>query len=108
MSTLVIYDENPNIVRLSGLHAPKSPATFISDATVTCTVTDAAGTEITGETWPLSMPYIAASDGIYEAELLPALPWIVGTEFLIVIEAVEGLRTSKWTIPVRPIRRDAA
>ena len=41
--------------------------TFVNDATCTVTLYNNAGTEVSGETWPLSMGYVAASDGIYRA-----------------------------------------
>ena len=54
---------NDQCITLTGL-TDKIDGTFVNDATATVTI-QKYGVDVTGETWPLSMPYVAASDGNY-------------------------------------------
>lgn len=69
MSTKALYKENDNLLELSGLKNKKT-GLFINDAVVTVTVFEANGTtETTGQVWPATMSYVAASDGKYDVTL---------------------------------------
>jgi hypothetical protein len=55
-----LYIDNDHNLRLAGLRNEATWA-FINDATVTCTLyngLDATRTEITGQSWPLTMAYV--------------------------------------------------
>ena len=54
---------NDQCITLTGL-TDKISGAFVNDATATVTI-QKYGVDVTGETWPLSMPYVAASDGNY-------------------------------------------
>jgi len=63
-----------NKIQLDGLlDQSTSPQTYINDATVTVTLTDTAGDEVSGETWPLAMSYVTSSNGKYTATLTDSL-----------------------------------
>ena len=61
---------------LLALLGAKNEATgqYLNAATVQVTVVDAStGTDIGGQTWPTSLPYVAGSNGDYRATLGAAL-----------------------------------
>jgi hypothetical protein len=64
MATLSINSDN--VIELRNLKDTISGNT-ITTATVTVTLVDSNGTEVTGATWPLSMPHIVS--GLYRAIL---------------------------------------
>ena len=64
--------ETDNLIELDGLQ-DQSTSAYINDATVTVTLLDSSGSEVSGETWPLTMSYVAASDGKYRATLADTL-----------------------------------
>lgn len=59
----VIFVGNPNLFVVNKLKAGNS---FLNNDTVTVTLRDITGTEVAGETWPVTMQYIAGSEGRYE------------------------------------------
>lgn len=68
----IFFYLNDNMVELLGLKDQVTEA-FVNDATVTAVMKDAAGDEVTGQTWPLTLVYITASDGVYRGVLDAAL-----------------------------------
>lgn len=46
---------------------------WINDATVTATLKTTAGIDLAGQAWPLALPYVAGSRGVYRGVLEPAL-----------------------------------
>jgi hypothetical protein len=64
--------ETDNLIELDGLQ-DQSTSAYINDATVTVTLLDSSGSEVAGETWPLTMGYVAASNGKYRATLADTL-----------------------------------
>ncbi len=68
----VLFHESDNLLELDGLQDALTLA-FINNATVTARVLDRAGTEVTGQTWPLTLGYVAASDGDYRGNLSDTL-----------------------------------
>lgn len=57
---------NTNILDLRNLKNEITQA-FINGATVEVTIRDATGAAVAGQTWPVTMSYVAASDGDYRA-----------------------------------------
>lgn len=47
----------------------KLTGAFLNAATVTATLRDAAGATIGGQSWPLTLAYVASSNGVYRATL---------------------------------------
>lgn len=100
-----LYIGNSNMVELAGLRASNTPTTYINDATVTVTITDLAGTEVTGETWPKSMNYVASSNGVYRADLSASLGLTEDSSYLVVVNVTATDGTGKWTQEARATRR---
>lgn len=106
MAAFIVLVENDNVVELCGLRNPITGA-FLNAATVDITITDSAGVEVTGETWPLTISYVAGSDGIYRATLDKVLGFIAGQRYTAVINAVEGGLDAKWTLDYLAKVRDS-
>lgn len=62
------YVDNDNILQLKGLQDIND--NYINDAIVTLvTVNDNLDVQVTGQTFPVSMGYVAASNGVYQATM---------------------------------------
>ncbi len=68
MSAFTLFISNDNLVRLIGLKRASTGA-YINNATVTVTLKTLAGVDVSGVAWPLTMAYVAASDGDYFVEI---------------------------------------
>lgn len=69
MALEILYDQNDMLLELKGLK-DELDATFINNATVGVTLTDEiTGAQIAGAVWPLSLVYVASSNGDYRATL---------------------------------------
>ena len=86
MTTAVAYVGNTNSILLSGLK-DELANTWINDATVTFTIKDATGTPLEGVSWPLSMSYIAASNGNYAGYLTHSMGLLNGKKYTALIDA---------------------
>lgn len=60
---------------------------YVNDATVVVTVYDTDDVEVTGQVWPLTLDYVAASDGIYRAATDPVTGIIAGLRYNIILKA---------------------
>ena len=105
MAQSVIFIDNDNLIELIGLKDIALNA-FINNATVQITLTDTAGVEVSGQSWPVTMNYVAASDGDYRATLEDVLVLISGRKYTAVITADAGSDLlGKWTVkPIAKIR----
>lgn len=79
---------------------------YINVATVEATVIDSAGNEVEGQTWPLSLSYVADSDGKYEGILDDAIEFTAGEEYTLIIDAVYGSSVGHWELNVTAVIRD--
>jgi hypothetical protein len=84
-----IIDASDNLLKVSGLKNEATGA-YLNSATLTATLYDTGGTEIVGETWPISLSYVADSDGIYQGNLKDTLTLAPGDVVKIVIVADDG------------------
>ena len=73
---------NDNNVTLDGV---KNGATntFLNSATVTMTLKDSADANVSGESWPVTMAYVASSDGIYRGTLRDTLSLTHGAPYTL-------------------------
>jgi hypothetical protein len=107
MLNMTAFVANTNLLELIGLRSEVEDA-YINNATVTVTINGPNGDAISGETWPLAMSYVTASDGDYRATLLHTLPLIANQQYVAVIEANGGAnRVGHWEFPFRPAVRQA-
>jgi hypothetical protein len=80
---------NDNVLEILGLRNEITDA-YINDATVTVTLTETDGTEIVGQSWPLSLPYVAGSNGNYRVTLKDTLTLTDIDEVIATIDADGG------------------
>lgn len=59
---------NDLVLDVTGLSDPVT-GSYLNSATVTAVMKDAAGAELAGQTWPLTLGYVADSDGHYQGVL---------------------------------------
>ena len=68
MSCLRVRVGTTTILTVTGLRNAQTNA-YINDGTVECTLLDANGDEVAGQTWPVTLTYVTASNGEYSAEI---------------------------------------
>lgn len=88
MSATNWYIGVDRVVTYGGMQNPITAA-YINDGTVTCQIVDLAGTAVTptGFTWPVTLDYVAASDGIYRATIDKAIAITDGKSYFLEITA---------------------
>ncbi len=99
--TQVIFHLNDNLLELLALKDVVAD-TFVNSASVDVTLVDKDDVEVTGETWPLTMLYVTASDGEYRATLVDTLGLVPDDLYTAIIEVDDGAgRAAHWEFPVR-------
>lgn len=102
MAASIAYVGNTNDLELTGLKS-ESEDIFLNNVTITVTVNDAAGSPVTGENWPITMTYIAGSDGNYVVGLSYELAIIAGAKYTAIIDAdasdTDAERIGHWEFP---------
>ena len=96
---------NTNVLELQGLHSEIEGA-YVNDATVTVTVKDEDGVAVTGQTWPLTMQYVATSQGDYRAILKDTLALVAKQNYFAFIDVNAGIdRVGHWEFKFKPVTR---
>ena len=73
----ILFDKNNMLLRLSGAKDAKT-ATFLNAAMVTARLVDGLGVDIVGQTWPLTLDFVAGSNGDYCGVLNDTLVQVIG------------------------------
>lgn len=105
MSAFIVLVDNDNVVELELIN-PISGAS-LNGATVAITIVDSSGVEVSGETWPLSIPFVANSDGIYRATLDKLIEFIAGQRYKATITAAESGLDATWVLDYLAETRDS-
>ncbi len=106
-TALSLKISNDNYLTLSGLQDALDTANYINDAVVTVTIVDADGGELAGETWPLTMSYVSASNGVYRVKLPYTLSGLTDNDLLTAqITATGGGLRGYWAVPVQAEDRE--
>lgn len=100
---LTLYVDNDNRIKLSGL--VDADGAYQNSATVTVTLLERDGTEVTGETWPLTMSYSSGSDGNYTAVLQDTLSVTSGQRLIARVSVSSGGLNAEWEEPVVAVDR---
>lgn len=95
--TSMIYKDNEHLVELDGLQNAADDS-YLNAATVTLTIKDAGGVNVTGETWPKTMSYVSTSNGKYRATVADALAIVPGRAYTAHITAEASGLTGNWQI----------
>lgn len=113
MSVAFAYVANTNTLKITGLKSTLDNA-FMNDAVVTVTVKNgshADSPDLSGASWPLTMVYVAASDGDYAVGLTHTLPFLNGKHYLAIIDAfapVDPERFAHWEFPFKGVTRSGS
>jgi hypothetical protein len=94
---LTIYKENDLFIQLSGLSNGLDPAEFYNAATVTATLKDRSGTNVTDLT-NVTLSYVAASDGVYRGSIPDSFDSAVGGGYILYIDADQTGITGHWEL----------
>lgn len=84
-----IYIDSDNLVTVDALY-DNAAAAYVNDATVTMTLKDRAGTEVSGETWPVTLSYVSGSNGKYQGTLSDTLTLSRGKTYEVTISVNGG------------------
>ena len=98
--TAAIYVANDNYIEVDALANGATDA-FENSATVTATLKTSGGAEVAGQSWPLTLNYVADSDGTYRGILDDALSIVAGTTYVVHIEATASGLTAHWEISLQ-------
>ena len=106
MAKLVrLFRNNDYLVEITDL---KNEAldTFYNAATVSVTLKDSAGVTVTGVSWPVTLLYVDASDGVYRGVIDKAIAIVLGQFYTAEISAAEGGAEAFWEIPLQAMKRE--
>lgn len=96
-TTYIMFEENDMLVEVDGLQ-DSSDDSYLNAATVTATIKDADGVEVSGISLPITLSYVSSSNGKYQGvfdKLLSLDPGDMGT---IEITATEGTLDAFWEL----------
>jgi hypothetical protein len=101
--SLSLYVDNNNVLELRHLRNSVTDA-FDTGATVTVTLKDASGTDVTGHTFPLTMTH--DKSGTYRVTLDDAIGITAGVTYTATVDVTgTGGLVAQWTIPVKAVTR---
>lgn len=93
-----LYEGNNSLqAEITGLQL-KADQSFVNDATVNVTIYEEDGTtQVTGVSWPISMDYVAASDGIYRGIISHTSNIVNRSKYKVVVSATDtGGNQGEW------------
>lgn len=93
-NAIVLYVGNTNILEVTLTDALTDAA--INSATVTVTLTDIAGNALAGDTWPKTLAYVSASEGLYRGYVASTVELSEGTHYLYEATATKDGMTANW------------
>jgi hypothetical protein len=99
---MFVYVSNTNLLRLRSL-TKETDGSLIVGASVTVTITDAAGAQLAGMAWPQVMA--DGGGGNYELSLPAALTWIAEAEYTATIDATSPSGVGHWEHHFKARRR---
>ena len=85
MSAHVLYVDNDMRLEVGSLR--DLDGVYLNAATVTATIYDALGVAVTGQSWPLTLAYVALSNGIYRGIIDDGADFVDGEDYTIVVDA---------------------
>jgi hypothetical protein len=97
----ILYYLNDNLIEVDGLK--DSTAAGYADATATVnltTIKDADGNAVTGISFPLSLAYVAASNGKFRAVIDKALVLTPEAAYTAIVDAAYGTLDGHWEMPL--------
>lgn len=100
---IALYVSNDNLFEVVGLK-DAADNSAITSGTITVTLVDSAGTQVTGETWPLAMSHVGA--GLWRATLVDTLSLTAGNFYTAQVSANAGAgKLGYWEVVCRAENR---
>jgi hypothetical protein len=101
MSTTKAYLDNSNLVRITGLANDATGAYINGGVTVTADIVPQGGTTVVTDGGPISLSYVAASDGIWQGVFSDNLVIVDGERYTCRVTADGGeFLTGHWELPL--------
>lgn len=95
----ILFFGNDNLIELRGLKNEVA-GTYLNAATVTVTLKDSDGDNVAGASWPMTMSYVASSNGIYRATLPSTLSVVEDGRYTAVVAVNGGAGlVARWDLP---------
>ena len=100
MDVLTLYVGNDMVLEVEGL-TDEASGEVVNDADVTATLYTLAGAEVTGQAWPIALPYMTNTSGIYRATMADTLALVANQRYRarIITDGGPG-RRGQWDIDV--------
>jgi hypothetical protein len=96
--TQLLFRNNDHVLELNGLKNATLD-TYVNNANVTVTLVDEDNVEVSGQTWPTTMSYVAASDGIYRCTLEEELVLVPGAFYTAIVDVDAGFDLkARWEL----------
>ena len=89
MSDYTVYLNNDNLLQISLQNAVTGE--YPTDAVVTAVIVDSEGAQVAGDSWPLSLSYVADSDGTYRGILSHTLEFVQAAHYTLTIDVDAGV-----------------
>lgn len=108
MSNLtLLYIGNDMVLEVDSLREDLAGA-VLNDATVSVVLTDSAGVQAAGSSWPQTLAYVDASDGLYRTLLPYTLTLVAGRRYTATVSALssDGIRAT-WVVDCVAAARSA-
>lgn len=100
MDIQTLYLGSDMLFEMAGLR-DQVTGDYLNAATVTVTLKDSAGVNVTGETWPLALAYVTSSNGVYRATLKDTLSLTANARYVATVIADAGSgKTARWELDV--------
>lgn len=96
---LILYQANDTIIEVAGLKNEVTGA-FVNNATVNVTLLDSVGALVTGQTFPLTLAYVAVSDAVYRAKLNFGLVLTPNGKYSANVNVLADGLVANWSIDV--------
>lgn len=97
---LVMYQASSNVVEVRRLRNTVTETYLDGTATVTVSLADAAGDDVTGESWPKALDYVAASEGVFRVALAAGIGIVAGQAYEATLHAQLGSLERTMRLPV--------
>ena len=86
----VFWIENANVLEVRGLQDVITKA-FLNSRDVEVTLLDLRDRLVPGVVWPLTVPYVAASDGLYQVEITTAVELRRGVVYVAEVNLADAV-----------------
>lgn len=95
-----IYIGNTMVLEVSGVQFD-GETEYLNDATVESTIKDSNGHEVDGESWPVTLDYVADSDGNYRGVLSSAMALLERKSYDVELTITKDLNVGFWKQTVK-------